>query len=362
MQESSTDDPEGCRGSAKVPATVLSPAARAAVTAVLADLGRPAGPIEPPLPSNGIAHGHHRIGGTGLLLRVPRWSQVGLAPLDHLRQEAAGFRHAEPSGHTPRLLATLDPGPALPLGALIVEEIAGTLPRLPEDLPRLARALAALHRVPVPPPAERRFLPCPADPVQAIWSLIRQQARFFAHAVPDPTAQAILAHNLALAEATVIDRPPAPLPPPCLVATDTHPGNFRVDITGRAWLVDLERVMVGMPALDLAHATLYTSTTWDPDCGAVLAPAAVAGCYAAWAGSVADAVAAANRPWFAPARRLVWLRTLSWMARWRVDRDPVIGPALPEPLRAHILARIDDYFSPATLNRVSADLHAFQPP
>ena len=62
----------------------------------------------------------------------------------------------------------------------------------------------------------------------------------------------------------------APRPPRCLIAFDGHPGNFIVRPDGTAVLVDLEKCRYAYPGLDLAHATLYTSTTWDLDTHAVL--------------------------------------------------------------------------------------------
>src|SRR6185369_4163918 len=94
---------------------------------------------------------------------------------------------------------------------------------------------------------------------------------------------------------------------------DTHPGNFIVDSSGIAWFVDLEKVHVGSAAIDLAHASLPTSTLWHPDVGRRLA-------------RVGTAAADGLRPWLMPMRRLTWLRTTLFMARWRVEtrapRDP----------------------------------------
>ncbi|XKH37638.1 hypothetical protein ACIU1J_20015 [Azospirillum doebereinerae] len=113
-----------------------------------------------PMPLKGVAHDHVRLRGHGLVARVPRWSQMGLDPLAALDHQATAFRRAEPSGHTPRLVALLPPGEGLPMGALLVTEILGRTPRLPADMPAIARALAALHRLPVPadpaPPARPR--------------------------------------------------------------------------------------------------------------------------------------------------------------------------------------------------------------
>ena len=86
---------------------------------------------------------------------MPKQSQVGLLPDAHLAYEAACFERAQAGGRSPRLHGTLPPSPALPHGALLVDEIVGRPARLPADLPALVEALAALHRLPL----HRRPLP-----------------------------------------------------------------------------------------------------------------------------------------------------------------------------------------------------------
>src|SRR5690348_13415375 len=66
--------------------------------------------------AKGVAHRHYRLAGRGLLLRVPLPSPWGGTAPDAVRYEAACFARAEPSGATPRLVATVEPGPGLPLG------------------------------------------------------------------------------------------------------------------------------------------------------------------------------------------------------------------------------------------------------
>ena len=96
------------------------------------------------LREKGAAHTHWRLGKSGLLLRVPRLSQWGMGPEQNLAYQVACFRRAEPSGATPRLAEVIVPSPSLPRGALAVEEIVGRVPRLLDDLPAIAAALAAL--------------------------------------------------------------------------------------------------------------------------------------------------------------------------------------------------------------------------
>jgi aminoglycoside phosphotransferase (APT) family kinase protein len=296
------------------------------------------------LPAKGMAHAHFRLPG-GRLARVPRWSQVGLDPAANLAHQATAFARAEPSGHTPRLYGTLPPGRDLPMGGLLVEEIAGRPPRLPDDMSAIARALAAIHTLPDRPET-------PPDPIGNTIAVIDRQAVYFARAGLDPSVLDQLTADLAWAKAL----PPLPPPPITLVGTDTHPGNFLIDAEGTAWFVDLEKATYGLPAIDLAHASLYTSTTWDPDVAAVLSAGETEDFYAAWAAAVPAELAEAVSPWINPARRLTWLRTLSWMARWKVEGIASHGTAIDPVVIAYVEARIADFFDPATMARVRLSL------
>ncbi|WP_454017469.1 phosphotransferase family protein [Azospirillum sp. Marseille-Q6669] len=161
-------------------------------------------------------------------------------------------------------------------------------------------------------------LPAPADPVAATLAQVERQAVWFERAGLAPNALALLERELDDARAF---RCAAPVPI-TLVGSDVHPGNFLIDAAGKAWFTDLEKAQYGHPAIDLAHASLYTSTMWEREVAAVLAPDEVAAFHAAWEAAVPPALAEAVRPWRRPLRRLTWLRTLSWMARWRVEGRP----------------------------------------
>ena len=129
-------------------------------------------------------------------------------------------------------------------------------------------------------------------------------------------------------------------------------------------------MLYGSPAIDLAHATLYTSTTWEPQVSAVLSVEQIARFYRAYLEHLTPDAAAALRPWLLPMRRITWLRTLTWMIRWRAvsaarPDDPALGPwsraRLPEDRVAHMLARIDDFTDPATIARVRAEWQEHSP-
>jgi hypothetical protein len=308
----------------------------------------------------GVAHDHFRIGDTGAILRVPRLSQWSLAPAENLAYQAACFARAEPSGQTPRLLGVLPPDPAmLPRGALVVEAIDGTVPRLPEDLPALAESLARLHALAVPRTAERPPLADHgAGPIAATLALLERHAPFLAEAGLEPAALRLLGEELDRVRRLAAE-PADRDEPVSLVGTDTHPGNFLIRADGTAIFVDLEKALYGAPAIDLAHATLYTSTTWDREVASVLAPAETRRFYAAWRAAAPADLVRRSEPWLVPCRRLTWLRTVLWAARWRVvaARDPDWSADRIEPgLLAHIRGRVADFLSPATIARVSGGL------
>lgn len=316
-----------------------------------------------PLPGRGIAHDHYAAEGVTIdrlpiVLRVPRVSQWGMAPERQLEYEAAAFARAAPSGVTPRLLGTLPVQADLPMGALAVERIMGEKPRLPRDMPLLARSLARIHAMPVPEPDHRPPLLVHADPLAETLKVIREQTSFLREAALEPLAAAAISAELARAESAAMTAQPAPVTR--LTGTDTHPGNFLIE-GERAVFVDLEKALYGNPAIDLAHATLYTSTMWDLDCAARLAPAEVGAFHAEYFAAVGPELAAAVEPWVGPIRRLVWLRTLTWCVRWRVLSRREGGwskERLAPDHAAHIERTVADYVDPDRIAAIRQALDA----
>ncbi len=308
-----------------------------------------------PFPTKGIAHDHWRIAGRGLLVRVPNAGQFAIPPEAYLPYQQASFARAAPSGHVPRLVAAIAPSAALPMGALVIEEIAGRPPRIPQELPLIAECLARIHSLPVPPPADRPPLADHADAVAGTIGFIAAQAPFLEKAAVVGAARAMIMEEIAWAlrfaeECRGKDQPVT------LVATDTHPGNYLVDARGKAILVDVEKMLYGSPAVDLAHATLYTSTTWDIDCGVALARADILAFYRDYLERIDAALAARLRPWLLPMRRLTWLRTTTWACRYLVEaiyRGKAGDPA--SPYARHVRARIADFLDARTIASVRAE-------
>ncbi len=315
-----------------------------------------------PLLDKGLAHHHVRLVGTGLLARIPKQSQLGLPPAANLSHQQACFERAAPSGHSPRLHGVLPVSDRLPRGALLVEEIVGDAAVLPRDLDAIARALGAIHALPVPPESHRLPLGSASDPLQALVGEVMEQARHLPAAQLKPEVTALLRHELTALQQLPVrsGRPPAHL-----IAFDAHPGNFVVRASGEAVLVDLEKCRYGYAGLDLAHGTLYTSTTWDLESQAVLSLQQVLAFYEAWGESV-GVVAAAARPWHCALRHAMWLWSLSWCCKWRaLSQRPAQRPQAGEDwsvahsdssLVAHVRERVDHYLSSQSIARVQQEL------
>ncbi|MGF1629883.1 MAG: aminoglycoside phosphotransferase family protein [Kiloniellaceae bacterium] len=326
------------------------------------------------LPTKGLAHDHVELVGRDVLLRVPRQSQWALPAGENLAYQAACFERVSASGHGPRLFGILPPSPAIPLGALAVERIAGRPPQLPADLPALAEAMARVHALPLPPPGERPPLADHRDPVAGALAEIEGQATFLDAARLAADSRRAIDAELAWARGFAVRTAAgAPHQPRSLVLTDTHPGNFLVTPDGRAVIVDLEKALYGAPGIDLAHATIYSSTTWDVETHAVLSREAVAGFYRCYLDILGEAAGpqrrAALAPWLLPLRRLLFLRATTWCAKWRVQQAKPAArgtenwsAANSDPgLVAHVAERVADYLSPATLARMQADWRADSP-
>ncbi len=317
------------------------------------------------LKDKGLAHDHVRLLGTGVLARVPKQSQMQLTAQDNLAYQAACFARAAASGHTPRLHGVLPRSEHLPRGALLVQDIAGRNAQLPQDLPAIMRALAAIHALPLPAPGQRAPLLDQADPLQALHHEISLQAAHLTVANPDASVNDAIALELArLQQACALPARPVRQ----LVAFDGHPGNFILQPDGQAVLVDLEKCRYSYPGLDLAHATLYSSTTWDIDSHAVLSLAEVQGAYATWADAVGEASAQVARPWHVPLRRAMWLWSVTWCAKWRAlsgatahtsaDGEDWSAERSDAALVAHVRNRVDHYLSPSVVAQARAEFDA----
>ncbi len=313
------------------------------------------------LPATGTAHGHVRLK-DGRLARIAYAYEDDPTAAARLHLQAEAFRHLAPAGRTPKLHEVIEPRPGLPGGALIVDFIEGRAPRLPDQLDAMADTLARLHSLPLP--ASESPIPHQESPLRTTLDVVEQGAqRFLDKAVADPGARAEVVEELELMRgmAKTLAHRPQPL---SIALADTHPGNFIVDGGGLAWFVDLEKVHVGSPAIDLAHATLPTSTVWHPAVGKVLSLAEVGHFYQTYLAEIGETRAAELQPWLQPMRRLTWLRTTLFMARWKVQTEAPRDPSDPSQwsdaglspeMREHLRSRIARSFERETIRSIRAE-------
>lgn len=321
-----------------------------------------------PMPQKGLAHDHIIIRGTGALLRIPHQSQFALSARSNLEYQTASFARAAASGHAPRLHGAIEPSETLPMGAVIVDHIEGRPAQLPEDLPAIAECLASIHRLPVPAPKHRPPLADHADPVAGTLKFVEDQAIHLGAATEDADALRMIEEEVAWARRFASENANT-TQPVTLVATDTHPGNYVVRSDGTAFIVDLEKALYGSPAIDLAHCSLYTSTTWDVEASFVLDPRDVAAFYKDYLDDIPHDLARELRPWLMPMRRLTWLRSTTWAAKWRVesrkqrltDKHAVAATEdwsaanREAALIAHVEDRTRDFLDAVTITRIRAE-------
>lgn len=321
------------------------------------------------LPDTGLAHDHvwiSRDTGPDWIARLPKQSQMQLDPETNLEYQANCFRRAAQSGHTPDLHAILPISADFPRGGLLVSAIEGRQARLPDDLPAIGEALAHLHDIAVPPVAARPPLQSPHSPWTAMRDEVLAQATYLDDAPIDEATRRRLDSELTLFndDRELAERIDAQR---CLISFDAHPGNFLITPEGKAVLVDLEKCRYGHPGLDLAHASLYTSTTWDPASYAVLDTAAVVDFYRHWWATRHTTNEVMDVEALVATRRAMWLWSTTWCAKWLTlhhqERDSLAqgedwSAALSEDrLIAHVEDRARHYLSSPVIERVSDDNH-----
>jgi hypothetical protein len=299
------------------------------------------------LERKGLAHLHFRVQGGRAIVRVPVGTYGALDAAKSLEREAECFARAQTSDATPRLLGVLPVSADIPFGALVVDDIPGAAPRLPGELPAMASALSAIHKLKLPPPDQRGPIDTPADPIGDVVAGIEANLKLIDKAGLDPKAKLALgneivwARDFAQTNAKKISTLTRAM---CLV--DAHPGNFVAAPGARAYAVDLEKCVYGLPGLDVVHAIILPSTSWDPDCAATLDSGQIDGFFRTWASKVGDPIARETAALLRPFRRLVWLRTTSVFLRFKVEgQHKALDPRPAE----HAQRAIDAALDPATI-------------
>ena len=316
-----------------------------------------------PLPGKGLAHDHIVLDGTGLLLRIPKQSQLGLNALLNLQYQAACFERMWPSHHTPQCHGMLEPCADIQMGALLVEHMPGKEPKSAADFASIASALASIHRLPLPAAEHRAPLYDQPNPMKETFAEVSKQGVYLAKAPLDKRSLAMIESELARAQSDVERLAPSPV---TLISFDAHPGNYLIDDDGKAVLVDLEKGRYGGAGFDLAHATLYTSTTWDIDVSIELSLQDVNDFYESWVKEVPKEFGDAMQPYLIPMRRLMWLWSVTWCCKWLVESKAEVLTLKhqaqstedwatdnnSEKLVSHVHERVSHYLQPEVIERI----------
>lgn len=319
-----------------------------------------------PLPDTGLAHDHVAVSGTPYLLRLPKQSQMGLSAKENIAYQAACFDRFSRCGHAPVIYGVMEPDAVLPLGGLVVERIEGRHPEIPADMELIATALGKIHGLALPLPQFRQPLLDPENPMQAVFDEVLAQSEFLEEAGPHSKTLEMISGEIGEAASFLEGHLDAwDRDARTLISFDAHPGNFLIDRQGRAVLVDLEKGRYGRPGFDLAHATLYTSTTWDVSTRGVLDHSMLAGFYRTWLDAVGEDLAHRFKGTLLAERRLMWLWSVTWCAKWRATSGRKQGTGrgtenwsqdLSEAdLIAHVRDRVDHYLAPDTVMKVTTD-------
>ena len=318
------------------------------------------------MPTSGLAHDHVIVNGTDWLLRVPRQSQMQLDAARNLRYQQTCFTRMNASGHTPTCHFTIAPNDSLPMGALVVDHIDGNALQAPDEIPLIAQALAAIHQLPLPESADRAPLIDQTNPMRDTLDEVLTQAAYLQSANLESDSLSQIQAELKAATADVSNLPVAPV---ALISFDAHPGNFIVDNNQHAWLVDLEKGRYGGAGFDLAHASLYTSTTWDTATYSELTDTQIKAFYQTWLDAMPSDLAQRWQPYLLPMRRLMWLWSITWCAKWRVESTRNLkqnkhhadntedwsAENTDQNLIDHVRNRVDHYLLADTIERVRQD-------
>ncbi len=318
------------------------------------------------MPTSGLAHDHVTIDGTDWLLRVPRQSQMQFDAAHNLIYQQTCFERMSVSGHTPNCHLAINPNETLPMGALLVDRIYGKTLQAPEQLATAAQALAAIHQLPLPEITERAPLINQQNPMRETLKEVLSQAAYLHKAELTAASLDQIEMEINAAERDVSTLPKSPV---ALISFDAHPGNFIVDDNNHAWLVDLEKGRYGGAGFDLAHASLYTSTTWDVATYAELTAAEIKAFYQTWLDAMPTDLANQWQPFLLPMRRLMWLWSITWCAKWRVESAADLktnkhssgntedwsADNTNAALIEHVRNRVDHYLLSETIERVRGD-------
>ena len=268
----------------------------------------------------GLAHWHFKLVGSNKIVRIPKQSQMNLAPLDNLKYQETCYQAMLPSGNTPRCYELISPNRYLTNGALIVEEIKGREVNLKKDFVKIAKALTNIHALPAN--EKNPIIWKPQDPIKAMLREIAGQMIYLERSYKSKKVGHLIVNEFNEVKQKIkgLNFEKVPL---SLISFDCHPANFIIDEEEKAILVDLEKCRYSYPGFDLAHASLYTSTTWGKTKRELpqnlLNSEEVIAFYQEWLRGMPLDHALKTLPSLLILRTLMWLWSITWCGKWLVE-------------------------------------------
>ena len=131
--------------------------------------------------------------------------------------------------------------------------------------------------------------------------------------------------------------------------------------------MDLEKCRYSLPGIDLAHTSLYTSTTWDFNTQANLSLEQVAGFYQHWQTAMSETPSSET---LVACRRATWLWSLTWCAKWRAQHlnqqdtrrrgEDWSAELTDADVITHVRDRVEHYLSPVVIEQVHHELECLK--
>ena len=323
----------------------------------VAALGLPTEPLRP-LRLRNLSHEHVRVADHSVL-RMP----IALPPEMHWTDwanfQAEAYGTLSRFGLSPQFYAAFESSQALPHGGALIEHVPGRLPRLPRDMPALARYLGKLHQLPIPP-EEMRGLPSHNEPLLNVTQQIFEQAAHLNDAPISENTRKTLDSELTWLEGfarTGWVRMGAP--PFGLSIGRSHPGDFMILDSGEATLIDVENLHYGLNVLDISALSIYPTAVWDMSIQADLAETDVLTFYRTYLDTFPRATRAHIAPWLQVGRRIATLRLLTWCCLWLVRHrrpgDQWAADKRPPGITAHMVNQAQHFVSEGVINALRSE-------
>ena len=320
-------------------------------------LGLNAEPLRP-LRLRSLSHEHVRVSNFGVV-RMP----ITLPTDQHWTEwadfQARAYGTLGRAGLSPKFYASIDSCPALPFGGVLVSYAPGRLPRLPRDYPALARFLAKIHALPVPP-RDMCGLAYHSEPLLAVMQEVRDQAKYLSEA---PISEGT--RKMLEAELTWLDgfaqsgwvRMGAP--PFGLTIGRAHSGDFVIKEDGEAVLLDVENLHYGLSILDVGALSIYPATVWDMGVKSDLDEADILDFNRHYLDALPGSFRAHYAPWLAVGRRLATLRLLTWCCLWLVRHrrpgDQWAADKRPPGIMTHMLTQAQHFVSEPVVSALRSE-------